>query len=131
MSRVTLESIPALTFYKDSVTLARRTSPIPQLVCLGKPCSLYTPDVVRCENIGGSGAEVDWRCEADLPSSLRFGKVQVSCEGWTGPGDPYVLKGQFSKHPSPKLLFFELRTPLYSIAFLHPALPSLLQVHAP
>jgi hypothetical protein len=33
------------------------------------------------------------QCEADLPSALRFGKVEVSCEGWSRPGDPYVLKG--------------------------------------
>jgi hypothetical protein len=33
------------------------------------------------------------KCEADLPESLRLGRVQVSCEGWTGPGDSYVLKG--------------------------------------
>ena len=61
MSRVALAKILALTFYKDSVTLSRRTSPIPQLVCIGKACDLYTPDVVRCENIGGNGAEVDWK----------------------------------------------------------------------
>ncbi|KAG0695598.1 DUF1183-domain-containing protein [Suillus ampliporus] len=96
MSRIALESIPALTFYKDSLTAARRTSPIAQLVCIGKPCTLYQPDVVRCSNIGGSGTDVDWKCEADLPSSLRFGRVEVSCEGWNGPGDPYVMKGSCS-----------------------------------
>ncbi|KAL4066893.1 DUF1183-domain-containing protein [Scleroderma citrinum] len=93
MSRIALDSIPALTFYKNALTNARRTSPIAQLVCVGKPCSLYQPEVVRCTNIGGSGVGVDWKCEADLPSSLRFGKVEVSCEGWSGPGDPYVMKG--------------------------------------
>ncbi|KAF8442473.1 hypothetical protein L210DRAFT_3611834 [Boletus edulis BED1] len=93
MSRIALENIPAITFYKGSVTAARRTAPIAQLVCLGKPCAMYQPEVVRCRNIGGSGVNVDWKCEADLPSSLRFGKVEVSCEGWSGPGDPYVMKG--------------------------------------
>jgi len=93
MTRVALAKIPALTFYKDSVTLSRRTSSIPQLVCIGKACDLYMPEVVRCENIGGEGGEVDWKCEADLPESLRFGRVEVSCEGWSGPGDSYVLKG--------------------------------------
>lgn len=34
-----------------------------------------------------------YQCEADLPEALRFGRVEVSCEGWSGPGDPYVLKG--------------------------------------
>ncbi|KAJ7126930.1 DUF1183-domain-containing protein [Mycena epipterygia] len=93
MSRIELARIPALTFYKDSLTEARRTQPIPQLVCIGKPCKLYTPEVVRCESLGGSGTEIDWKCEADLPESLRFGKVEVSCEGWSRAGDPYVLKG--------------------------------------
>ncbi|KAG1876038.1 hypothetical protein C8R48DRAFT_745610 [Suillus tomentosus] len=96
MSRIALESIPGLTFYKNALTAARRTSPIAQLVCIGKACGLYQPDVVRCSNIGGSGTDVDWKCEADLPSSLRFGRVEVSCEGWNGPGDPYVMKGSCS-----------------------------------
>ncbi|KAI0325084.1 DUF1183-domain-containing protein [Cubamyces sp. BRFM 1775] len=93
MSRVALAKIPALTFYKDELTSSRRAPPIAQLTCVGKPCRLYQPDGVRCVNIGGSGTEVDWKCEADLPDSLRFGKVEVSCEGWDRPGDPYVLKG--------------------------------------
>lgn len=110
-TRVKLSSIPGLTFYKDAYTLAKRGSPIPQLTCIGKGCKLFTPDVVRCTNLGGSGTEVDWKvcvsytichvlmltapvqCEADLPEALRFGRVEVSCEGWSGPGDPYVLKG--------------------------------------
>jgi len=36
------------------------------------------------------------KCETDLPESLRLGRVQVSCEGWSGPGDSYVLKGSCS-----------------------------------
>lgn len=35
------------------------------------------------------------QCEADLPDTLRFGRVEVSCEGWSRPGDPYVLKGKY------------------------------------
>lgn len=69
---------------------------MPQLVCVGRPCKLYTPEAVRCVNLGSSGSSVDsvdWKCTADLPSSLRFGKVEVSCEGWSKPGDSFVLKG--------------------------------------
>ncbi|KAI0782335.1 hypothetical protein C8Q75DRAFT_861167 [Abortiporus biennis] len=92
--KVLLSSIRSLTFYKDSVTEARRTNPIQQLKCIGgKACKIYQPDVVRCFNVGGQGVDVDWKCEADLPDSLRFGRVEVSCEGWSRPGDPYVLKG--------------------------------------
>ncbi|KAG6373369.1 DUF1183-domain-containing protein [Boletus reticuloceps] len=61
MSRIALENIPAITFHKGSLTAARRTAPIAQLVCLGKPCAMYQPEVVRCRNIGGSGVNVDWK----------------------------------------------------------------------
>ncbi len=112
MSRIKLADISALTLYEGEYTSSRRGQPIPQLVCKGKPCQLFTPDVVRCVNLGGEGTHVDWKvctlpytlssvpfswcyakCEADLPESLRLGRVQVSCEGWEGPGDSYVLKG--------------------------------------
>lgn len=51
-----------------------------------------------------SGEDIRWQreeltiraqCEADLPSSLRLGEVEVSCEGWSAPGDRYVLRGAF------------------------------------
>ncbi|KIJ51049.1 hypothetical protein M422DRAFT_224481 [Sphaerobolus stellatus SS14] len=91
--KVALDSIRSLTFYKDEWTQSKRTSPVQQLTCIGKPCQYYQPDVVRCVNTGGKGLDVDWKCEADLPEQLRFGRVEVSCEGWSKPGDPNVLKG--------------------------------------
>ncbi|KAL5486237.1 hypothetical protein ACEPAI_7282 [Sanghuangporus weigelae] len=93
MSRVLLEQIRSLTLYKGELTKAQRLPPIQQLKCVGKACKLFQPDVVRCYNNGGSGTDIDWTCEADLPEKLRFGRVDVSCEGWSRPGDPYVLKG--------------------------------------
>ena len=60
-SRVRLADIPALTLYNDEPTLSRRGHPVPQLVCKGKPCNLYTPDVIRCVNLGGEGTNVDWK----------------------------------------------------------------------
>ncbi|KAF9042649.1 DUF1183-domain-containing protein [Hymenopellis radicata] len=93
MSKVKLASISSLTFYNGADTKARRTDPVPQLTCVGKPCKYYQPDVIRCKNDGGSGIDVDWKCETDLPDSLRLGRVEVSCEGWSRPGDPEVLKG--------------------------------------
>jgi len=93
MSKLALASIETLTFYQDALTTARRTDSIPQLNCIGRPCNLYTPEVVRCTNVGGKETDIDWKCEADLPEMLRFGRVEVSCEGWSGPEDPYILKG--------------------------------------
>jgi hypothetical protein len=93
--RVALSSIRTLTLYKDAYTTGRRSSPVPQLTCEGKACALYAPDVVRCTNAGGYGAEVEWTCNAELPSALRMGRVEVSCEGYSRPGDAYVLKGVY------------------------------------
>jgi hypothetical protein len=103
MSRVKLSAIRTLTFYADEWTTARRADPLPQLVCEGAPCDLFTPDVVRCTNAGGSGSEVDWTCKAELPESLRLGRVEVGCEGFSKPGDEYVLKGSFRCRPSVSL----------------------------
>ncbi|KAH9848472.1 hypothetical protein C2E23DRAFT_739607 [Lenzites betulinus] len=93
MSRVRLDEITSLIFFKDKLTASRRAPPVPQLTCIGKPCKLYQPEAVRCVSLGGYGTDVSWKCEADLPEALRFGAVEVLCEGWERPGDPYVLKG--------------------------------------
>ena len=115
MSRVALSNIRSLTLYKGALTASRRVPPVPQLKCTGKACKLFQPEVVRCNNNGGEGVDIDWtvrllptipsfmrsvydrfiflQCEADLPEKLRFGRVEVTCEGWDRPGDPYVLKG--------------------------------------
>lgn len=68
-SRVALDSIRSLTFYSDTLTQSRRTPPIPQLKCIGKPCNLFQPDVVRCVNEGGQGTDVDWRVSVSLEGS--------------------------------------------------------------
>lgn len=99
-SRVLLSSLRHLTFYAGELTESRRSDPIAQLDCDdtdqgGKLCTKYAPDVVQCANIdpNESGQMPDWRCEANLPDTVRLGRVQVSCEGFSGPRDPYVLRG--------------------------------------
>lgn len=34
-----------------------------------------------------------WECKADLDNAVRFGKINVYCEGYDYPDDPYILKG--------------------------------------
>lgn len=34
-----------------------------------------------------------WECKAELDSKYQFGRIQVSCEGYEYPDDPYVLRG--------------------------------------
>lgn len=75
-TKVSLESIHSLTFYQDEYTQARRTIPIPQLKCFGKPCKQYQPEVIRCLNDGGKGLDVQWKVCSDLYRIFRA-RIQV------------------------------------------------------
>ncbi|KAK4696531.1 hypothetical protein P7C70_g8363, partial [Phenoliferia sp. Uapishka_3] len=92
--RVPMSSITALTLHADRMTTSRRVSPVKQLVCRGRPCRSYQPPAVLCTPMGSSGGtEIEWKCEADLPTGYRFGSVEVGCEGWENSDDPYIVKG--------------------------------------
>ncbi|ORY21457.1 hypothetical protein BCR39DRAFT_553514 [Naematelia encephala] len=98
--KVAIEGIKALTFYADRKTAARRTEAIPQLQCLGKPCSKFQPPVIQCINAGlDDMGGVQWRCDTDLPSGVRLGRTDVSCEGWSRAGDKNVLQGKRLSSP--------------------------------
>lgn len=93
--KVKLIEIDALTFVSGKETTARRGRPMPQLSCVRGPCSDATllPVAVQCRNAGTDGVDVQWRCDAELDKSVKFGELQVSCEGYANPDDPFVLKG--------------------------------------
>ncbi|XP_054843285.1 store-operated calcium entry-associated regulatory factor [Eublepharis macularius] len=93
--KILLREVQALTLYSGQYTNSQRTSPIPQLQCTGGSagCAAHTPEVVQCYNKGWDGYDVQWECKAQLDHSYRFGKIEVSCEGYEYPDDPYVLKG--------------------------------------
>lgn len=76
------------------MTKSRRLDPIPQLKCVGGTAGrdAFIPQSVQCFNRGSDGSSTQWECKADMPNDFRFGKVQVSCEGYSHRDDPYVLK---------------------------------------
>uniref|UniRef100_A0A3Q3WN27 Store-operated calcium entry-associated regulatory factor n=1 Tax=Mola mola TaxID=94237 RepID=A0A3Q3WN27_MOLML len=92
---VLLRDIQALTLYRGRYTTARRSSPIPQLQCVGGSagCQAFVPDVVQCQNKGWDGVDVQWECRTDMDNAYRFGRIEVSCEGYSHPADDYILKG--------------------------------------
>ncbi|MED6244510.1 hypothetical protein ATANTOWER_013979 [Ataeniobius toweri] len=92
---VLLRDIQALTFYKNRYTTARRSSPVPQLKCVGGSagCHVFIPEVVQCVNRGWDGVDVQWECKTDMDNAYRFGLIEVSCEGYSHPSDDYILKG--------------------------------------
>ncbi len=57
--RVLLSDIKVLTLHRGQTTKGRRSSPIPQLKCLGgsAQCS-FAPETVQCINQGSDGFDV-------------------------------------------------------------------------
>lgn len=48
---------------------------------------------VYCTNQGRDSSGIIWECSTnELPILYVLGKAEVSCEGWDGPGDEYVVR---------------------------------------
>ena len=93
---VLLSKIKTLTLHAGRQTTSRRGPPVPQLECVGGNArGLHSVDVMRCTNAGADYApeDVQWTCQASLPSEFKLGSTEVVCEGYESPEDPYVLKG--------------------------------------
>ncbi|KAG0311895.1 hypothetical protein BGZ99_009845 [Dissophora globulifera] len=92
--KVLLKEVQTLTLHRGKMTTGRRADPVPQVNCVGGNArGHFEPDVIQCVNTGFDGSDVQWKCQADLPEDLRFGELNVYCEGYGYPDDPYVLKG--------------------------------------
>lgn len=89
---VLLKDVKVLTLYSDRLTAGSK--PIPQLRCTGRSGNCrFAPDVVQCVNVGSDGIDAQWKCEANLHKSVKFGRLDVSCEGFNYPNDPYIVQG--------------------------------------
>ncbi|KAJ3311651.1 Store-operated calcium entry-associated regulatory factor, partial [Blyttiomyces sp. JEL0837] len=76
------------------MTTSRRTSPIPQLKCIGgDACRDVDIEAVQCLNRGFDGRDVQWECKAELEDLYKFGRIEVLCEGYAYPDDPFILAG--------------------------------------
>lgn len=92
---VLFQQIKTLTLYKDRLTTGQRTAPIRQIKCVGgDACNYFTPEVISCTNLGNNDmGNVQWKCQAQMEKSYRFGRTKVSCEGYSFKGDQNVLQG--------------------------------------
>ncbi|XP_067122393.1 store-operated calcium entry-associated regulatory factor-like [Centruroides vittatus] len=93
--RIKLTELKTVTLYSGRLTNGRRSAPISQLKCVGGSagCSAFIPKVVQCYNRGSDGYDVQWECKTDMDNDYRFGSVEVLCEGYDYPNDPYILRG--------------------------------------
>jgi hypothetical protein len=91
---VHLSLVRDLVLRQGALTEGMR-SRVQQLTCLSGPCSAAAPASVLCQTAGTDYASGDplWKCQADMPSGVRFGTTDVICEGFRRPDDPYITKG--------------------------------------
>lgn len=89
------QDIEVLTLRQGHMTTSRRTTPVPQLSCVGVLCNdVILPDVVQCYNKGVDDRErIQWKCEGKLQPGVYFKNLEVSCEGFENRDDPFVLVG--------------------------------------
>jgi len=90
--QIKIIDVEVLTLKIGQLTTGRRTAPIQELKCRGLYCK-YKPDTIRCYNVGYDGNDVNWDCKANLDESVKFGNLNIKCEGFEYPHDPYILIG--------------------------------------
>eukprot|EP00287_Rhodomonas_sp_CCMP768_P004689 CAMPEP_0196724312 /NCGR_PEP_ID=MMETSP1091-20130531/6216_1 /TAXON_ID=302021 /ORGANISM="Rhodomonas sp., Strain CCMP768" /LENGTH=279 /DNA_ID=CAMNT_0042066415 /DNA_START=13 /DNA_END=849 /DNA_ORIENTATION=- len=94
---IDLQDVATLTFKAGQMTKGRRAAPVPQLACVsGKACSTHSHlvDVVQCRNVGVDDlGSVQWECHSDLEDTVRFGSINVNCEGYSHSQDARKLRG--------------------------------------
>jgi len=94
---VLLSDIKVLELRQGEFTTSGRLPAIPQVECVGGSAKGYKqPMSVRCVNVGRAGMRQEaphWRCEAKLDNEVQLGQVTITCEGYSAPHDPYVLRG--------------------------------------
>jgi len=93
--QVLLRDVQVLTLRQGHMTAGRRSSPVPQLKCVGGTagCTAFVPQIVQCYNRGSDGTDIQWECKTDMDNAYRFGRTDVTCEGYNYPEDPYILRG--------------------------------------
>lgn len=92
---ILLRDVQTLTLYRDRLTTGRRSAPLNQLTCVGGSGKHRSREVeiVQCYNQGFDSKSYQWKCDTKIDKSLKLGRIEVSCEGYNYPGDPYVLVG--------------------------------------
>lgn len=78
-------NIRELVFYKNKYANRDRSAQL-QLQCK-RGCDNFYPEMVYCKRI------IEWHCDGNLPPDLHFGLIDIDCEGYSEPGDEFILNG--------------------------------------
>ncbi|GKT37734.1 Store-operated calcium entry-associated regulatory factor like protein [Aduncisulcus paluster] len=95
---VHISQLSVLVFHRDSFTTSRKAAYYPQIELIGGNAAndASIPDQITCENIGYDGISVAWQCTTEMPVQFKLSRTDVVCEGWTQPGDSYIVPGSCS-----------------------------------
>ena len=99
--KILLKDVKSLIFRKNEWSTYRRTESLHQLNCVEKHqhfdsmCQKHSDKIhtIFCKNVGFDGSDVNWECETTLDSHIKLGNIDVACEGYGYPDDPYILVG--------------------------------------
>ena len=92
-NRIRMADLQTLTLVAGAWTTARRVPAVPQLQCIGSNCHLVHISSAQCYNRGFDGHDAQWECRASMAPQYKFGRIDVNCEGFDYPEDPYILVG--------------------------------------
>ena len=82
--RVRLEDVQVVTLTRGAITTGRRSSPVPQLACVGgSGRGEEQPKRVQCNNRGSDGRGVQWECKADMDKHFGLAKWKLSARALT------------------------------------------------
>ena len=91
---IPIKDVEVLTLQADKMTTGRRASPVLQQVCTGpRYLCKNRPETIQCTNTGWDGLDANWECKGELENGVKFGKLNVQCEGYEYPDDPNILAG--------------------------------------
>ena len=91
---IPIKDVEVLTLQADKMTTGRRASPVLQQVCTGpRYLCKNRPETIQCSNTGWDGLDANWECKGELENGVKFGKLNVQCEGYEYPDDPNILAG--------------------------------------
>ena len=91
---IPIKDVEVLTLQAGKMTTGRRASPVLQQECTGpRYLCKNRPESIQCWNTGYDGLDANWECKGELENGVKFGKMNVQCEGYEYRDDPNILAG--------------------------------------
>jgi hypothetical protein len=92
---INISTIKELNFEVNKFASGRRIMPKNQLICIGGTAHRESNKIVAasCINHNNDIGDPIWKCKINPIINIRLGKTSVSCEGFGGPDDPFILAG--------------------------------------